>query len=103
VQVYEENQDINDFTENLELYLYHNRERRPRSPVIKDYRLALVLEANNMSERDIDKVLSLTADLEELTQKDRVIKDAIDLYFSIEDEDELVNSLKCSGLFPSLN
>lgn len=88
--------------ENLELFLDINRERRPRSPVIKDYRLALVLEANNMTERDIDKILMLTADPEELTQKDRVVKDAIDLYFSIEDEAELINSLKCSQLFQSL-
>lgn len=55
-----------------------------------------------MNERDIDKILMLTADPEELTQKDRVVKDAIDLYFTIEDEAELVNSLKCSDLFHSL-
>jgi len=102
VQVYEANQDINDFMENLELFLDINRERSPRSPVIKDYRLALVLEANNMNERDIDKILMLTADPEELTQKDRVVKDAIDLYFTIEDEGELINSLMCSQLFQSL-
>lgn len=62
----------------------------------------MVLEYNGMDEGDIDKIFMVTTDPEEMTKMDLAIKDTIDLYFNIEDEGELISSLRCCGIFKSL-
>ena len=70
--------------------------------MIQEYRLVLVLEAYKMSKEDIDKVFQVwTAD--ELAKKDKAIKDSINLYFTLEDPDELISDLRMSKAFPSLD
>ncbi len=54
-----------------------------------------------MSKEDIDKVLQL-AEAEEQTGIERTIKDVIEMYFMLEDESELIDSLKRTKAFPSL-
>lgn len=70
--------------------------------MIKDYRLILVLEKYNCSIDDIDKILAINAETEDQTAKDRAVRDSIELFFMIEEEKELIESLKCSGQFQSL-
>lgn len=70
--------------------------------MIQEYRLVLVLEAYKMSKEDIDKVFQVwTAD--ELAKKDQAIKDSINLYFTMEDSDELISDLRMTKAFPSLD
>lgn len=96
-QVYEVNKDLKEFIENFEVYMEINRE------LIKEYRLLLVLEGNNISAEDIDKILLINGEGEDLTKKDKAIKDALNLFFMLEDEKELIESLKMSKAFPSLH
>lgn len=70
--------------------------------MIQEYRLLLVLEANNMAIPDIDKILLINGEEEELSKKERAIKDAIYFYFASDDDKELLESLRMSGAFPSL-
>jgi hypothetical protein len=70
--------------------------------VIREYRLLLVLESNNVSIEDMDKILMVNGEEDELGKKDRAIKDAIQLYFMLEDEKELMESLRMSGAFKSI-
>lgn len=95
MKVYDATNDVDEFKENLELFMDINRE------LIKDYRICQVLEKYNMDKEDIDKVLMIM-EAEELNGIDQMVKDTVDMYWAIEDEGELINTLKGSGAFPSL-
>ena len=95
VKVYEATNDVEEFQENLDLYMNLNLE------LVKDFRLITILERHNMSTEDIDKILMMI-ESDDLTNNVKFVKDAVDMYFAIEEESELIDSLKFKGLFPSL-
>ena len=95
IKVYEATNDVEELQENLDLYMNLNLE------LVKDYRLCTILERHSMSTEDIDKILMMI-DSDDLTNNVKFVKDAVDMYFAIEEESELIDSLKFKGLFPSL-
>lgn len=69
---------------------------------MKEHRLIVVLENQNMSHDDIERMLVINNQTEDLSKKELGIKDTIELFFMIEDEDEFVDNLRSSGLFKSI-
>ena len=70
--------------------------------VMKEHRLIVVLEKYNMSNDDIDRMLVINNQIEDLSRKEKGVKDSIELFFMLEDEDEFVENLRSAGLFKSI-
>lgn len=59
------------------------------------------METNGMTEEEIVGVLSINEG-EDLNKKEKFIKDAIEFYFQVPDEEEFMATLRQSKMFPSL-
>jgi hypothetical protein len=98
------NLDLEDLKENIRIYntVYGECRVAILTAVMKEYRLIVVLEKYSMSNEDIERMLVINNETEDLSKKEKGVKDSIELFFMLEDEDEFVENLRASALFKSI-